>query len=121
MKVFHIFLIILSASLYNAADEISCGSKEPKATKASDCHSRKVSKEGNKCCYVNYKYYQNGDVEEGQICKEEKKVNVDNFIPAYKSKKGNIIAAGGSIDKFDVDCSSNYLYISLLSLMILLL
>ena len=120
MKVFHIFLIILSASLYKAAEEISCQDKAP-VTKASECHSRKVSETDAKCCYVNYKYYQNGDVEEGQICKEEKKLNVDNFIPAYKSKKGSIIAAGGSIDKFDVDCSSNYLYISLLSLMILLL
>ena len=121
MKVFHIFLIILSASLYNAADEISCGSNEPKATKASDCHSRKVSKEGAKCCYHNYKYYLDGDLKEEQICQEEKKGNVENFVPVYKSKKGYIIAKGGSIDKYDMDCSSNYLYISLLSLMILLL
>ena len=119
MKVFHIFLIILSASLYKAADEIYCSSSEP--TKASDCHSRKVSKTDAKCCYVNYKYYQDGDLNEGQICKEEKKENVDNFVPVFKSKKGAIIAKGGSIDKFDVDCSSKYLFISLLSLMILLL
>ena len=119
MKVFHIFLIILSASLYNAADE-NCFN-EPEVTKASECHSRKVSKEGAKCCYFNYKYYENGELNEGQTCKEEKKENVENFGRVYKSMKEAIIALGGSIDKFDMDCSSNYLYISLLSLMILLL
>ena len=45
----------------------------------------------------------------------------DNFLPLYKSLKNYIVMQGGDYEKYDVDCASNYLYISLLSLIIFLL
>jgi len=121
MKTLYVLLIILLASLSKAANEnVNCG-HEDVVGKASDCHSSKKSKDDSKCCYIDYKYYKDGKLEENKLCKEYTKEYVDNFVPILKSKKGAITSAGGSIDKFDVDCSSNYLYISLLSLMILLL
>ncbi len=121
MKTLYVLLILLLASLSKAGDEkVTCGNEDV-VRQASDCHSNQKSKEDSKCCYIDYKYYQDGNLEEKKFCQEYKKEKVDNFIPVYKSLKGAITSKGGSIDRYEVNCSSNYLYISLLSIMILLL
>ena len=58
---------------------------------------------------------------EGKECMPMEQKTYDNFLDIYKSLKGSISASGGSYEKLEWDCSSNYLYISLLSLIILLL
>lgn len=121
MKVLHILLICLLVSLYKAAnDEVFCGSGDDPA-QASDCHKRKLTTDYAKCCYEYNKYYTNGKMTDTKKCVPFKQNEMDNFVSIYKSMKGNINENGGSIDKLEWNCSSNYLYISLLSLMIFLL
>ena len=42
------------------------------------------------------------------------------MVNKVKSEIGHIKSEGGIIEVYEVDCSSNYLYISLLSLIVLL-
>ena len=116
MKAIYALLTILLVSLYYCAEQ--CGSTKP--TKASDCHGLAVT-DDDKCCYHNYKYFQGGEMQNGTLCKERTKLDFDNMGKIIKSAKGNIETNGGRIDTYEYNCSSQYLYISLLSLMIFLL
>ena len=119
MKTFHILLIILLLSLYNAEEE--CYSRVV-PTKPSDCHTRTKSTEDQyRCCYIYEKYYVQEHFTESKHCQS---VNQDyyNHIIGYKeSRKGYWKSQGGVVEEFVYDCYSNYLYKSLLSLIVLLL
>ena len=119
MKALHALLILLLAYLYNAAETCSITGTEPK--KASDCKDRTIPTGYAKCCFTNVKYYVKGEMTEGKTCVPREQKYYDNFVPIFKSAKKSIEAQGGSIDVYEVDCSTNYLYISLLSLIICLL
>ncbi len=119
MKALHVLLIILLAYLYNAAE--SCSTIGTEATQASDCKDRTLPNGYAKCCFSNVKYYLSGNMLEGKICIAKTQKFYDNFVPIFKSAKKNIEVNGGSIDVYEMDCSTNYLYISLLSLIIFLL
>ena len=60
-------------------------------------------------------------MEDKKTCELMTKEQFEKFVPIYKSKKSGITSNGGSVDTLEWNCSSNYLYISLLSLIILLL
>ena len=120
MKLLHALLIILLAYLYNADP---CTDKED-PTKAGDCTGLEVDKEKGyiKCCYYNKRYFVSGKLAENTTkCVHKKQVAYDDLYKEEKSLKGAIKASGGVIDSLIVDCSSNYLYISLLSLIIFLI
>ncbi len=117
MKVLHILVIILLISLCKG--EQFCEDVNP--TKAADCKGLKIRNKGDHCCYNNYKYFEDGQIQNGTFCAGLTNYEYDNIINIVKSKKGNIKENGGIIDAFEIDCSSYYLYISLLSLIILLI
>ena len=115
MKTLYSLLIILLVSL---CKEEQCGIKS-EAKDAADCHNR-TKGEGERCCYHNEKFYLNGDIHEEKTCNLMTKDQFEKFVSAYKSKKSYISSNGGSIDTLEWNCSANYIYISLLSLIILL-
>ena len=78
------------------------------------------TKEDDNTTIVNL-YYQGPKLRENIDYEKYSKEYVKSNFSIYQSKKGGITSSGNSIGKFGVDCSSNYLYISLLSLMVLLL
>lgn len=122
MKALNVLLIVLLLSLYNALqEEYSCEDFLHKPTQASDCHGRKKDDGYIKCCYQYNKYYSGGSLKEEKKCVQYNQTQMDGFVATYKSMKGNIESNGGSYEKLDWNCSSNYIYISLLSLMIFLL
>ena len=114
MKTLYALLIILLVSLCKSE---AC---QGDAKDAADCHGRDKG-EGEKCCYHNEKYYLSGIMHEEKTCNLMKKDEFEKFVSIYKSKKSGITSNGGSIDTLEWNCSSNYIYISILSLIILLL
>ena len=120
MKLIHVLLILLLAYLYNAD---AC-SERTDPTKASDCHGLDVNKDLGyiKCCYYNKRYFLNGNLAANSTqCIPKTQEEYDDLYKEEKSLRGQINALGGVIDSLVVDCSSNYLYISLLSLMVFLI
>ena len=117
MKVLYILLISLSITLYKAE---KCNGSKP--SQPSDCYNREKSDEEEyKCCYIYKKYYSKGQLEKIQSCASLTKIEFDNIKDIMKSFRAGIEKIGGIIEAYEIDCSSNYLYISLISIMIFLL
>ena len=119
MKVLHVLLIILLVSIYKAQ---KCNSTDPKPEQPKDCYNRDKSIDNqHRCCYIYEKYFLMGGLEKGKSCTPLTKIEFNNIKDVIKSYKEAIEKMGGIIDTFEINCFSNYLYISLLSLMMLLL
>ena len=89
-------------------------------SKAKDCYNLEVEKKEYRCCYYHQIYTLEGKFYNDTLCdgaKYEDYINMDNKV---KSMIGYIKSKGGIIEVYEIDCSSNYLYISLLLLIVLL-
>ncbi len=117
MKGLYVLLALLLFSLHEA--NTPCES-DPKPEKNDQCKDREKGAD-ERCCYKYEKYYEGGTMKEHKFCQIFKKDEFDNFPKIYKSRKNGITSNGGSVDTLEWYCSSNYLFISLLSLMVLLL
>ena len=118
MKVLFVLLISILVSLYKAE---KCNSTVV-PNQVSDCHNRDKSIDNQyKCCYVYEKYFLMGSLEKGKSCTPVTQIEFNNIKDVIKTYKEAIEKMGGILDTYDIDCSSNYLFISLLLLMILLL
>ena len=118
MKALHALLIILLISLSKSLD---CTDRTVVPNNAKDCNDRTPGEGAIKCCYVKYFYFNDGKLTNTTRCSPIDQTNYDLAAKSLKSIKGHLTANGAVIDTFIFDCSSNYLYISLLSLMILFL
>ena len=130
MKILYTILIIILASLYKADDSrfkyCSQWTRTYAPSQPSDCHNLWINETFTpgyyyKCCYVAKQYYFNGNFHNETSCTPVTKEYYDTLIPRVKSELDFYKISGSVIDKFVTDCSSNYLYISLLSLIIFLL
>ena len=116
MQILYVLLIILLVSLYKAEECIGSPPNQP-----TDCHNREKSNENQyKCCYIYKKIYARAQIEKEQRCTPFTKDEFDNIKDIMKSFRAGISQLGGIIEAYNVDCSSNYLYISLVLLMIFL-
>ena len=117
MKVLYALLIALLISIYKAE---KCKGSKP--NQPSDCHNREKSIENQyKCCYVYQKYFLMGTLEKTKSCNPVTENEFNNVKDLIKTMKEGIEKMGGIFETLDFDCSSNYLYISLLSLIVFLL
>ena len=130
MQILYTILIIILASLYKADDSkpkyCSQWTRTYAPSQPSDCHNLWINETFTpgyyyKCCYVAKQYYFNGNFQNETSCTPVTKEYYDTLIPRVKSELDFYKISGSVIDKFVTDCSSNYLYISLLSLIIFLL
>ena len=129
MKVMYSLLIIILASSYKAIDEkpkyCSQCAGDDAPHEPSDCFNLWINEsrttEYYKCCYETRQYYYKGEYYNSTRCVNLEKVEYDTLIPRVKSGVDYYKALGSVIDKYEFNCSSNYLYISLLSLIIFLL
>ena len=120
MKSLYASLIFLLISLYKAQEILYCWNMEnPVGPK--DCNYLPLQRDYYKCCYVREKYYYKGDFENRTACAPLGRYDYDNLAKQVKSKRDYLNAKGAIIQDFVVDCSSNYLYLSLLSFMLFLL
>ena len=116
MKALYTLLILLLLSIYKAEE---CSNKE--ATKDTDCTGLNPGAGYYRCCYSYVKGTIGGKDTEQKQCLPIVKKDWDSIKDFVKKGKETSEAAGNKISKYEINCSSNYLYISLLSLVLILL
>ena len=131
MKVIYCLLIIILASLYKAVDDELpkyCsqwnGPFAPNET--NQCYnlwinSSRILDYYYKCCYETKRYYFKGSYTNETRCVPLTREEYDTIPLRVKSGINYYKSMGGIPDRYELNCSSNYLYLSLLSLIIFLL
>ena len=98
-----------------------CGYEEDGTVKDEDnCHNRKLKDGYYRCCFVEVEGTFDGKKEEGKLClplTKDEYDKIDDFVDAREKD----VDAGDEIDDYSIDCASNYIMISLLSLILLFL
>ena len=117
MKALYALLIILLLSLYKAE---TC-TDTTKPSKASECNSRTLETNQYRCCYLYMKATFMSVTSENKQCVPVTQAEYDNIKEVINKTKEISEKTGVKIDKINIDCSSSYLYISLLALIIFLL
>ena len=119
MKVFAALLIVLLVSQYYC--EKTCNSFVS-ANSYNDCKDLKLSSNGYRCCYLEYTYDYLGEKITTKRCDDISKYYYDN-IDDYEDTIEVIVDAlgGDNVDVKTIECGSNYLVISLFSLILLFL
>ena len=115
MKIYSIFILVLLITFIHTDDDDSnyCGS-ESSPSSAKDCQNHKVPTSMKYCCFVSGKD-KNG--KESKHCiplSEDSYNNIKKYIEDAEK-----LSDGGKIKK--LDCNSNYLKLSLISLLLFLL
>ena len=116
MNALSSLLVFILVSLCKSASV--CKSTVP--TQAKDCYNLPVDSNEYKCCYYHQIYTQKGKFHNYTLCDGVKEADYKNMANKVKSEIGYIKSQGGVIETYEIDCSSNYLYIYLLSLIVLL-
>ena len=116
MKALYTLLILLLLSIYKAEE---CSTKE--ATKDTDCTGLNPGAGYYRCCYSYVKGTIGGKDVEQKTCLPILKTNWDNIKDYVKTQKAAVETGDNKVSKYEINCSSNYLYISLLSLVLILL
>ena len=123
MKVFAALLIVLLVSQYYC--EKTCSSFVS-ANSYNDCKDLKLSSNGYRCCYLEYTYDYLGEKVTTKRCDDISKYYYDN-LDDYEDTIEIIVDAlgGNNVNVKTIDCGSkstndsNYLVISLFSLILL--
>ena len=116
MRILHALLIILLVSLYKG-ESCTLGNRPSKPT---DCHNREFDKIYYKCCYL-HTIITSDYKAESITCQTLDEYNFKHIEDFVKLQKELYAQGGHKVELYDINCSSSYLYISLLLLMLLLL
>ena len=122
-KTLYLLLVLLLLSKFNCQDEEEeLDEGECDDDLSSGCENLKVGKGYYKCCLFEFEYDKEiAGMKEGKSCEPLTKSQYDeikDFIKDNEKKAKNDIGVGVDIS---IDCASNYIMISLLSLIILFL
>jgi hypothetical protein len=119
--LFLILVILLLSKFYCQVDytESDCEKKEG-AKKKKDCNGLGVSKNAYKCCYVKIEGSLKGESLDYEGCMEIDKESYDKINDLIEEREKEIKDEGGKYDIKKYDCNSNYLLISIMSLILLL-
>ena len=121
-KTLFLILVILLLSKFYCQDdytESECEKKEG-AKKKKDCNGLGVSKNAYKCCYVKIEGSLEGKSLDYEGCSEIDKESYDKIKDLIEEREKDIKDKGGKYDIKKYDCNSNYLLISIMSLILLL-
>ena len=124
-KTLFLLFAILLISQYFCDDETYCEDKNGVKGKK-DCNGLKLyeGREDNyTCCYVKVKVKAGGKSDTAEFCEAISKANYDRIKDFIKDSEKEMESDGEGIE-WDIkkyDCFSNYLYISIMSLILFLL
>ena len=107
--------------LFGALAMYSCANCEGPATSVSDCEKRTLPAGGYRCCFVDFKVTVMGEPQITKECGSLTKEEYDNIDKVLEDGKKRVEEFDGKIDKFSIDCNSNYIIISMLTLLLLFL
>ena len=114
-NVFLLLAILLISHSYQSQCEDKMGPSNKK-----DCNSLQVNEGSYKCCYVHYKGEGDGIKGEYKGCEEINQENYNRIKDYIKDMEKEAKNDGGKLDVKKFDCNSNYLLISIMSLILLL-
>ena len=124
-KTLFFLLLILFLSQYYCQDEegyveSECWTDDEKVSGKKDCKDRKLGTGEYRCCYVKAKGKdEDGEKRTAEYCMpidEENYKRIKDYIKDMEKKGKNY-----DLDIKSMDCNSNYLLISIMSLILLLL
>ena len=111
MKALYTLLLLLFISQYKSE---SCDSQTAPTT-VKDCKERDAGKKKHKCCKMDYKFK---DGTEKTYCQALTKKEYEGIIEYLRN---DVINNGGEekVENANIDCSSGYVVVSILSLILL--
>ena len=112
-KTLFFYFAILFISQLNFIKNEGCQKSNPSSKK--ECHNRPAGDGYYKCCYVEEKWKGGSEISCGAVTKKEYD-DIEDLIDKYEDLAESI---GIKDPDISVDCSSKYLLISLLSLILL--
>ena len=115
MKAYFFVILFGALAMYNCAD---C---EGSASSVSDCEKRTLPEGAYRCCFADVKVTIMGQTKESKEFGPITKDQYDNIEKFMEEAKKQVEAFGGKIDRYEVDCNSNYIIISMLALLLLFL
>ena len=115
MKAYFFVILLGALAMY------SCTDCDGPASSLSDCEKRDVPTGAYRCCFGDFKVTVLGITKETKECGPITKDQYDNIEKLIEDSKKQIESLGGIVDRYDVDCNSNYIIISMLALLLLFL
>lgn len=82
----------------------------PQPSKAEDCNNRELDSGEYRCCLVEYEM-KGTEIKACYPITKEQYDDIDDYADDYEDKAG--------VEDFSIDCGSNYIVISILSLILL--
>ena len=102
-----------------ANSDSECAKKDP-ASGVSDCENLKAGEDSNKCCYVEWKYKEDGEQKTDRYCIAITKENYDDIGDITNSIE-DASKEDNTEDELSIDCSSNYIILSIFSLFVIII
>ena len=115
MKAYFFVILLGALAMY------SCAECEGSGSSVSDCEKRTLPAGAYRCCYGESKVTFMGETQETKGCGPITKDQYDNIEKYMEDLKKQSEAFGAKVDKFSIDCNSNYIIISMLGLLLLFL
>ena len=109
MKTLYVLLVL---TLIAQCLSTKCGDA-PLPTKAEDCNNRELDSGEYRCCFVEYEVKGFGEMKACGAVTKEQYDDIDDYI----DKNEDLL--GDTVEDFSIDCGSNYIVISILSLILL--
>ena len=112
-----IFILLISQNMSEKCDE------KQNPSSISDCKGLEVLATESVCCFLDEKYTMNGEKHIVKSCKGATKAESENttLIKEAERKMIEDESFGGKVEYINVNCKSNYLFTSLMTLIIVLL
>ena len=126
--LFLILISLLIAQYKSVIDDIDdlmansdseCAKKDP-ASGVSDCENLKAGEDSNKCCYVEWKYKEDGEQKTDRYCIAITKENYDDIGDITNSIE-DASKEDNTEDELSIDCSSKYIILSIFSLFVIII
>ena len=109
MKTLYVLLVL---TLIAQCLSTKCGDA-PKPSKAEDCNNRELDSGEYRCCFYEYEVKGFGEMKACGAVTKEQYDDIDDYI----DKNEDLL--GDTVEDFSIDCGSNYIVISILSLILL--
>ena len=109
MKTLYVLLVL---TLIAQCLSTKCGDA-PLPTKAEDCNNRELDSGEYRCCFIEVEIKKVGKSKVCGAVTKEQYDDIDDYVDDYEDK------AGDTVEDFSIDCGSNYIVISILSLILL--
>ena len=110
MKTLYVLLVL---TLIAQCLSTKCGDLTQQPSKAEDCNNRELDSGEYRCCFIEYELKGFGEMKACGAVTKEQYDDIGDYID--KAEK----AAGDTVEDFSIDCGSNYIVISILSLILL--